>query len=1312
MQWQYHQNSFNKTPRPDPANILHHTNWGKPVQHNINTDLHKNTINMITNNSIDQNNNSDEMIENLLDLGQKSINTNNTFRTNNRFLRLEEILEEGENSDKDSDINNLTKITQNTETETEAETKINTDYPFKILIQTTEILSDIADALSKHFSEYGISCTILNSDEIQTSILNDTIDSPNFYLLLYTANMKIIPTMSPYCIFNLEQYKIWKDVFPYCHHNTTIRQRMKIAMENSSFIFDYANENIDHYPDDIKDKVLFFPLPLPSTKVTNITNPRPRVVFVGQGTKRRQKIIKSLLDENGIKIDIINANKPCVGKELYDELKKATVILNLHSQFDSILETARINTALRVSNAIIISEDVDNKEMQNIYKNVVTFVPTIKDDMSNIGPLIKNILMGLVSNTNDLDYLNERHKQSMSIWGKLNIMDKGTPILLNPYIFHKYFLKISKPHTNILYTDMNSNFQFDIENKSIAHLHCRHLNNFHKIFNDYIPIIHEQFQIIITYCEGSTREISAPFTLLKVSNKGDHIGAQFTIIKYLNDIGSNYERILFLHDYPEIERRNLLFQQLLTGVNKTHMRKMAHIEWETKGDYTRSLNGYYNGAWLPERNLLYRKELGKLIYGKEITDGTFVEGNIFLIPRNEAEKIYGDITIYNVLNSPEDFDYNWCCKRYSLDGTFNSVYEKFCRERLPASDNYNIDGYIEQTFQRLVPPGDSSLATSEQNAKNNYREICLEGLKIYKNIKLHNFGKQYTPKNSSCFYETKETVLIEYRELPHIEYLIRRMIHLLPNDWNHTIICGLDNHIMVQRICNEIHKDLDSKIRVILTPICKSINDYNNMLLTESFWSQLKSEKILLYQEDTCLFHNNIDGFLHYDYIGAPWPKHQDENLYQVGNGGFSLRTRSKMLTCLQTIHPLSVQLEKGAEQIRLNVGLQQPAEDVYFSKVMIDYNLGKVAKWDIAKKFSQETQKSPNPLGGHCFWIANHDDIYKAVPKRYLINSDYYLNADHRCGWKPTILQAINSNTLIKPTSNTKIYDSDINLVDGMDQIWSPWTVDSQGGVPTKMTKPWIGIIHYMLDIPAHIGFQSAGIILMNAKSSFEHCKGIVTLSNTCKEQITKFMSQIGYGDIPIHTIKHPMGKLEGRFSLKNFQENKKTRLIIQVGMQYRKVTTIYHLKTSYDKMWLPGQVNKAIMCAELEWSKDLKQKKPLPINDVHILRTQTIQEYDELLLNNIVIIPVWTASANNAVLECMVMNIPAFVTRTPGTEEYLGKNYPMFFNEIEELERIINNEKQLLKLYEITNKYLIKLDKTDIQYEHFNSELLKLIN
>jgi hypothetical protein len=73
--------------------------------------------------------------------------------------------------------------------------------------------------------------------------------------------------------------------------------------------------------------------------------------------------------------------------------------------------------------------------------------------------------------------------------------------------------------------------------------------------------------------------------------------------------------------------------------------------------------------------------------------------------------------------------------------------------------------------------------------------------------------------------------------------------------------------------------------------------------------------------------------------------------------------------------------------------------------------------------------------------------------------------------------------------------------------------------------------------------------------------------------------------------------------------------------------------------------------------------------------------------------------------------MNIPAFVSRLPATEEYLGKEYPLFYNNnnISELETIINDDIKLLSKITEGYTYLSKMDKTQFSYDYFNRELYK---
>ena len=118
----------------------------------------------------------------------------------------------------------------------------------------------------------------------------------------------------------------------------------------------------------------------------------------------------------------------------------------------------------------------------------------------------------------------------------------------------------------------------------------------------------------------------------------------------------------------------------------------------------------------------------------------------------------------------------------------------------------------------------------------------------------------------------------------------------------------------------------------------------------------MRERRSLLYQEDTCIFHGIIEPFLKYDYIGAPWSKTQDDNKYHVGNGGFSLRSKSKMVEVIKRIHFNDLTYGKSTQNYMKTSGLGVPPEDVYFSKALIDLKIGKVAKYEEAQKFSQES--------------------------------------------------------------------------------------------------------------------------------------------------------------------------------------------------------------------------------------------------------------------------------------------------------------------------------------------------------------------
>jgi hypothetical protein len=58
----------------------------------------------------------------------------------------------------------------------------------------------------------------------------------------------------------------------------------------------------------------------------------------------------------------------------------------------------------------------------------------------------------------------------------------------------------------------------------------------------------------------------------------------------------------------------------------------------------------------------------------------------------------------------------------------------------------------------------------------------------------------------------------------------------------------------------------------------------------------------------------------------------------------------------------------------------------------------------------------------------------------------------------------------------------------------------------------------------------------------------------------------------------------------------------------------------------------------------------------------------YDRMLQENIVFLDLYDASANNAVVECIARATPLLVNRIPPVVEYLGADYPFYFDSLEE--------------------------------------------
>uniref|UniRef100_A0A6C0L930 DUF5672 domain-containing protein n=1 Tax=viral metagenome TaxID=1070528 RepID=A0A6C0L930_9ZZZZ len=137
-----------------------------------------------------------------------------------------------------------------------------------------------------------------------------------------------------------------------------------------------------------------------------------------------------------------------------------------------------------------------------------------------------------------------------------------------------------------------------------------------------------------------------------------------------------------------------------------------------------------------------------------------------------------------------------------------------------------------------------------------------------------------------------------------------------------------------------------------------TIADYNDLLTSKEFYDNIPSEIFLIFQTDSVICGENnelIDDFLKYDYVGAPWKD-------AVGNGGFSLRRKSKTLEIIS-------KCKRGSEN-----------EDVYFANPCVSNFKPSMEK---AKTFSVEAYYSDKSFGVHKPWAyLTNDEMEEKVKK------------------------------------------------------------------------------------------------------------------------------------------------------------------------------------------------------------------------------------------------------------------------------------------------------------------------------------------
>ena len=245
-----------------------------------------------------------------------------------------------------------------------------------------------------------------------------------------------------------------------------------------------------------------------------------------------------------------------------------------------------------------------------------------------------------------------------------------------------------------------------------------------------------------------------------------------------------------------------------------------------------------------------------------------------------------------------------------------------------------------------------------------------EGFKIvFKNEIQINFNK-----------EEKTAIIVEPRKHHALHFVLQNFFENLDDKWNFIILHGMDNIDYLNNIMEKLSKYKSRTTLINLNKKNLTYHEYNELLYSNTFYDYIPTETFLIFQTDSMILTKNkhkINDFLKYDYVGAPIGCNHLYNdcrfnsniingiAYDVGNGGLSLRKKSKMIEILKYI---DFAKNNDIDEM-IKFGKLVP-EDRFFSGNMTTEYVD-IYKPDVqeASNFAVQNYYNDAPFGIHRIW-------------------------------------------------------------------------------------------------------------------------------------------------------------------------------------------------------------------------------------------------------------------------------------------------------------------------------------------------------
>lgn len=313
---------------------------------------------------------------------------------------------------------------------------------------------------------------------------------------------------------------------------------------------------------------------------------------------------------------------------------------------------------------------------------------------------------------------------------------------------------------------------------------------------------------------------------------------------------------------------------------------------------------------------------------------------------------------------------------------------------------------------------------------------------------------------------------------------------------------------------------------------------------------------------------------------------------------------------------------------------------------------------------------------------IKNPQNFYFNIKNQH--NDNYGF---HRYGWeyvKKSLIDIENPNGILLDLflEKTFIWEKDKNII---------------------YKEPWVGFIHIPFNVPQYLIdiYQIPNILeLDNFKESLKFCKGLIVLSEESKLILSSKV------DVSVYCIKHPVPFGIQTFDFKKYNSNPQ---VVHIGYWLRNYSYFLNLKTVQKRILLEKKNKEYWLEESIQQQKDIQMNNEDYSNKIEDIETKTFlenEEYDDILTSSIVFINLEDTTANNVIVECIQYSTPILVNKHPAVIEYLGEEYPFYYETQEEANKKIDDVELILE----THSYLINLDKDNIYINNFIRKLCNI--